>query len=207
MGQISINRMTTKWTPFVSSYYTETNILHFKSCILVHPHHLEIIRTQHTRVTQYQWHIEGRINVEWLDSLTSIINISIGSDGSKWLCITKSTVPIRYSRFVAVQICTVLTHKWHSLYGWHSARKKYSSALVMGLRLFCINPSISSLAWVWWVITRKYGEYSSLLCENAVLINMTDRDQSRYATSQWETSSQCKNVSHGLGAYLDWSLG
>ena len=118
----------------------------------------------------------------------------------KWLCITKSTVPIRYYR-------NVLTYKWHSLYGWHSARKKYSSALAMGLRLFYINPSTSSLAWVWWVITREYGEYSSLLCENVVLINMTDRDQSRYAPSQWETSSQCKDVSYGLGAYLDWSIG
>ena len=38
-----------------------------------------------------------------------------------------------------------------------------------------LGPSISSLAWVWWVITKKYGEHSSLLCENAILINMTDR--------------------------------
>ena len=68
-----------------------------------------------------------------------------------------------------------VTHKWHSLYGWLGARKTYSSALAMDLRLSCINPSISSLAWVWWVITRKYGEHSSLLCENAVLINMTVR--------------------------------
>ena len=63
------------FAPFVSSYYTETNILHYRSCILVHPHHLEIIRTHQTRVTQYQWHIKGWINVEWLDSLTSIINV------------------------------------------------------------------------------------------------------------------------------------
>ena len=32
------------------------------------------------------------------------------------------------------------------------------------------------------------------------------RDQSRYASSQWETSLQCNDVSHWLGAYLDWSL-
>ena len=32
------------------------------------------------------------------------------------------------------------------------------------------------------------------------------RDQSRYAPSQWETSLQCNDVSHWLGAYLDWSL-
>ena len=32
------------------------------------------------------------------------------------------------------------------------------------------------------------------------------RDQSIYAPSQWETSLQCNNVSHWLGAELDWSL-
>ena len=32
------------------------------------------------------------------------------------------------------------------------------------------------------------------------------RYQSRYVPSQWETSLQCKDVSHWLGAYLDWSL-
>ena len=31
-------------------------------------------------------------------------------------------------------------------------------------------------------------------------------DQSRYAPSQWEKSLQCNNVSHWLGAYLDWFL-
>ena len=32
------------------------------------------------------------------------------------------------------------------------------------------------------------------------------RDQSEYAPSQWETSLHCNDGSHGLGAYLDWSL-
>ena len=32
------------------------------------------------------------------------------------------------------------------------------------------------------------------------------RDQSRYAPNQWETSLQCNDVSHWLGAHLDWSL-
>ena len=32
------------------------------------------------------------------------------------------------------------------------------------------------------------------------------RDQSRYVPGQWETSLQCNDVSHWLGAYLDWSL-
>ena len=32
------------------------------------------------------------------------------------------------------------------------------------------------------------------------------RDQSRCAPSQWEVSWHCNNISHWLGAYLDWSL-
>ena len=32
------------------------------------------------------------------------------------------------------------------------------------------------------------------------------RDQSRCAASQWQTSLHCNDVSHWLGAYLDWSL-
>ena len=144
-------------------------------------------------------------NVEWLDSisLTSIINRSGGSgcvsriwqsqygtlDMSRYnimscyMLSTLTNVRIKKIRhchidFIALKEITRgggLTHKWHSLYGWLGARKTYSSALAMELRLSCINPSISFLAWVWWVITRKYGEHSSLQCENAVLINMTDR--------------------------------
>ena len=34
----------------------------------------------------------------------------------------------------------------------------------------------------------------------------TSRNQSRHAPSQWETSLQCNDVSHWLGAYLNWSL-
>ena len=33
-----------------------------------------------------------------------------------------------------------------------------------------------------------------------------NRDQCRCAPSQWETSLQCNDVSHWLGAYLHWSL-
>ena len=32
------------------------------------------------------------------------------------------------------------------------------------------------------------------------------REQSGYAPSHWGTSLQCNDVSHWLGAYLDWSL-
>ena len=56
--------------------------------------------------------------------------------------------------------------------------KRAPSALAVELPLSCINLSISSLAWVWWVITRKYEEHSTSLCENAVLVNMTDRGYS-----------------------------
>ena len=84
----------------------------------------------------------------------------------------------KLSAYTSFQPSYATGHKWHSLYGWLGARKTCPSALAMELRLSCINPSISSLAWVWWVITRKYGEHSSLLCENAVLFNMTDRGYS-----------------------------
>ena len=33
------------------------------------------------------------------------------------------------------------------------------------------------------------------------------RDQSRYEPSQWEMLLQSNNISHWLGAYLDWSQG
>ena len=36
--------------------------------------------------------------------------------------------------------------------------------------------------------------------------DLIGRDQSRCAPSQCETSLQCNDVSHWLGAYLDWSL-
>ena len=39
-----------------------------------------------------------------------------------------------------------------------------------------------------------------------VLICYSYRDQSRYVPSLWETSLHCNDVSHWLGAYLDWSL-
>ena len=49
-----------------------------------------------------------------------------------------------------------------------------------------------------WGLGRKYlGERVD--CYNG-------RDQSRNVPSQWETSLQCNNVSHWLGAYLDSSL-
>ena len=32
------------------------------------------------------------------------------------------------------------------------------------------------------------------------------RDQSSYTPNQWETSLQCNDVSHWLGAYINWSL-
>ena len=32
------------------------------------------------------------------------------------------------------------------------------------------------------------------------------RDQSRYVPSQWEMLLHCNDISHWLGAYLDWSL-
>ena len=140
-------------------------------------------------------------NVEWLDSvsLTSIINVSIGSGGSG--CASRfwqsQYDAVDMSRYI-VMLCAqyigqtiglkkikALSYRFHCIEGGNNndtpymddlvQRKTFSNALAMELSLSYINPSISSLAWVWWVITRKYGEHSSLLCENAALINMTDR--------------------------------
>ena len=36
--------------------------------------------------------------------------------------------------------------------------------------------------------------------------NPSSSNQARYAPSQWEMSLQCNDISHWLGAYLDWSL-
>ena len=150
-------------------------------------------------------------NVEWLDSvsLTSIINISIGSGGSGWVsriwqsqygtidmlrynimwCYMLSTLTkdkIEKKKYIRQCHIDFIAFKYEIirgggqmtlLIGILGARKTYPSALAMELRLSWINPSISSLAWVWWVVTKKCGEHSSLLCENAVLINMTDRLQ------------------------------
>ena len=51
------------------------------------------------------------------------------------------------------------------------------------------------------------SNYDENCIESAIPdMNGNCRDQSRYEPSQLETSSQCNNVSHWLGAYLDWSL-
>ena len=141
-------------------------------------------------------------------SSTLIINISIGSGGSGWVsrvwqsqygtldmsrynimwCYMLSILTYDRIKKITQGIVILISlhegnkkegrHKWHSLYGWLGARKTCPSALAIDLCLSCINPSISSLAWVCWVKTRKYGEHSSLLCENAVLVNMADRGYS-----------------------------
>ena len=38
------------------------------------------------------------------------------------------------------------------------------------------------------------------------IIDVESRDQSRYVASQWDMSLQYNDISHWLGAYLDWSL-
>ena len=42
--------------------------------------------------------------------------------------------------------------------------------------------------------------------DSQVLMRHHSRDQSRYVPSQWETSLQCNDLSHWLGAYLESSL-
>ena len=49
-------------------------------------------------------------------------------------------------------------------------------------------------------------EKSLIRCQVSLKYSVVPRDQSRYAPSQSETSLQCNDVSHWLGAHLDWSL-
>ena len=118
-------------------------------------------------------------NVEWLDSvsLTSIINVSIGSGGSG--CVSRiwqsqyGTIDMsQYSITWWYMLCTLANDKINktlrhchidfialkeetivtmTLLTWMTWCKKD-----VELRLSCM-PSVSSLAWVWWVITRMYG--------------------------------------------------
>ena len=58
-----------------------------------------------------------------------------------------------------------------------------------------------------WVVQRwtlnRFGEiFMKVICWRTC----KGRDQSSYAPSQWETSLHCNDVSHWLGAYLDWCL-
>ena len=65
--------------------------------------------------------------------------------------------------------------------------------------LYCISEIVLVLSWsswsvnAWWLCDAKWchGSWST-------------RDQSRYVPSQWETSLHCNDVSHWLGAYLEW---
>ena len=61
----------------------------------------------------------------------------------------------------------------------------------------------------WFRIIMKYTEYAANYAWCSTFVTFccvqVHRDQSRYAPNRWETSIQCNNVSHWLGAYLDWS--
>ena len=100
--------------------------------------------------SQYDTPDMSQYNIMWCYMLSALTNDIIKKNNSRHCHID----------FIALKEIIKeggLTHKWHSLYGWLGARNTCSSALAMGLRLSCINPSISSLAGVWWVITRRYG--------------------------------------------------
>ena len=81
--------------------FAQVCILCLMSCVLIHPHHLEIIRTQLSRAKQYPWPVDWSTSsvlipihfalaishwapATWIDwpILTSIINVSIWSNGS-----------------------------------------------------------------------------------------------------------------------------
>ena len=49
-------------------------------------------------------------------------------------------------------------------------------------------------------------QISASRCSRITFWEIASRDQSMYAPSQWEMSLHCNDISHWLGAYLDWSL-
>ena len=54
------------------------------------------------------------------------------------------------------------------------------------------------------MIRLRLGNNRTWLITNCYIT--TNRDQSRYASSQWEAWLQYNNISHWLCTYLDWSL-
>ena len=92
---------------------------------------------------------------------------------------------------------------------WVMLHKLYRLMLIL-LPDICTNTGVSKwglldeLYRLPWLISWRgmiMAIYTWLACPE-----MTCRDQSSYAPSQWETSLHCYNVSHWLGPYLDWSL-
>ena len=66
----------------------------------------------------------------------------------------------------------VVIHKWHSLYGWLGVRKTYFSALAMSF----LHKPIDIITCLGLVSNnQEICGALFLICENAVLINMTDR--------------------------------
>ena len=73
------------------------------------------------------------------------------------------------------------------------------------LHYYGASQECCSWLYSWWFIAWGYSQfypYHYFIW----LPQCQGRDQSRFASSQWETSLQCNEVSHWLGAYLDWSL-
>ena len=108
-------------------------------------------------------------NVEWLDSvsLTSIINISIGSGGSGWVSrIWQSQYGTLDMSLYNIMWCYMLS----TLTNNRIKKKNSRHCHIDFIALKEITKGGGNMG--------KYGENSSLLYENAVLVNMTDRGYS-----------------------------
>ena len=57
-----------------------------------------------------------------------------------------------------------------------------------------------------WGMTSSFVYSRDPVTDKTVIFTWPSRDQFRYAPSQWETSLHCNDVSHWLGACIDWSL-
>ena len=78
----------------------------------------------------------------------------------------------------------------------------------IALNPFCQVYKVVNRARLLVVIAGTTHQIPSRHCQvrTATYLKIEGRDQSGYAPGQWETSLQCNDVSHWLGAYLGWSL-
>ena len=118
---------------------------------------------------------------------------------TKQVKVTYNTViSTRYSNVIHCFIFIFHCHRWpvEPDTWW---RYQHPVGSMGGGRMVWVN-SCSTLKW--WIRLPNWTWEESCKYWKSPLY----RDQSRYAPSQWETSLQCNDVSHWLGAFLDWSL-
>ena len=127
------------------------------------------------------------------------------------LSVIVSQVPIPY---------TYETRIWPWLY-WHAdtLAPKSAHCSAIGRRSvdyiveldFCLSVSfnlVGQIALFKWPTRTHESRNTAIFNPSLTIIYRLHypKDLSRYAPSPWETSLHCNDVSHCLGAYLDWPL-